>query len=201
MDCSSDWKAEKCQLRNRLERGLIAQEDSEQGQGLLLTAYADPVMSNYTIDHIVEPDFEVWAALWRKYLEFYNTSLPEAQYHKTFARLTAASSGGRVAQDPAKLYGLLLRDEEGTVQGLAHFLYHGSSWTDLPHCYLNDLFVNPTSRKSGYGKALIKKVQEHAKIDGKAARLYWTTAPDNLTARRLYDSIASTNRVAYRIDL
>lgn len=151
----------------------------------------------YLIEAINEHDFEIWAVLWRKYLEFYNTSVADSQYRATFDRLIRDSS----LSDPTKLYGLLVRDQDGNAQGLAHFLYHGSAWTNKPHCYLNDLYVNPEAQKSGYGKALVKKVEEIAKKDGDAARLYWTTSPDNVTARRVYDSIATTNRVAYRIDL
>jgi len=32
-----------------------------------------------------------------------------------------------------------------------------------------------------------------------APRLYWTTTPDNATARALYDSVAITDRVQYKI--
>ena len=32
-------------------------------------------------------------------------------------------------------------------------------------------------------------------------RLYWTTAPDNETARKLYDKVAITDRVQYKIFL
>jgi RimJ/RimL family protein N-acetyltransferase len=48
---------------------------------------------------------------------------------------------------------------------------------------------------------LIEAVQEEAKAKLGCSRVYWLTAPDNAAARRLYDKVAVTNRVAYKIDL
>jgi ribosomal protein S18 acetylase RimI-like enzyme len=52
--------------------------------------------------------------------------------------------------------------------------------------------------RSGVGKALIKEVENIARTAG-SQRLYWLTAPDNVLARRLYDSLAMTDRVQYKI--
>jgi GNAT superfamily N-acetyltransferase len=48
------------------------------------------------------------------------------------------------------------------------------------------------------GRALIKELENIALAKG-SKRLYWTTAPDNETARRLYDKVAITDRVQYKI--
>jgi GNAT superfamily N-acetyltransferase len=55
-------------------------------------------------------------------------------------------------------------------------------------------------RCKGVGRALIKAVEDIAIAKG-SKRLYWTTAPDNELARTLYDKIAITNRVEYKIYL
>jgi ribosomal protein S18 acetylase RimI-like enzyme len=141
---------------------------------------------------ITADDYLSWSTLWRRYLEFYNTTLPESQYLDTFSRLTSPSGD---------LHGiLLLHPETEQPIGLAHFLYHSNAWTSLPHCYLNDLYVDPESRGSGYGKALIMAVKAESQKKG-CQRLYWSTAPDNEAARRLYDKVATTNRVLYKMDL
>ena len=97
------------------------------------------------------------------------------------------------------MYGLLA-EHDGKIVGLAHYLYRPSTWAVSDFCYLEDLFVDPTVRGKGVGRALINTLGEIASKAG-AERLYWTTAPDNTTARRLYDSLATTNRVQYRIPL
>jgi len=45
---------------------------------------------------------------------------------------------------------------------------------------------------------LIAELEQIAREKG-APRLYWTTAPDNTTARALYDSVAITDRVQCKI--
>jgi GNAT superfamily N-acetyltransferase len=60
--------------------------------------------------------------------------------------------------------------------------------------------VDPKVRGSGVGRALIKAVEEIAIATG-SKRRYWTTAPDNETARKLYDKVAINNRVQYKIYL
>jgi GNAT superfamily N-acetyltransferase len=52
---------------------------------------------------------------------------------------------------------------------------------------LNDLYVEPGERGRGVGRALIEASTAVARERG-AERLEWTTAPDNATAQRLYDS-------------
>jgi GNAT superfamily N-acetyltransferase len=169
------------------------------------------------IDHTT--DYEQWHALWKAYLEFYNTTLPEEQYRDAFRRLVDPKGdlGGFV---------LVLTDDEVEngdddqeddkaedketskptkyrYIGLAHYLSHTSAWAPAStrHCYLNDLYVDPAVRGMGGGRELIEAVREEAKAKLGCSRVYWLTAPDNVAARRLYDKVAVTNRVAYKIDL
>lgn len=140
-------------------------------------------------------DFGQWSRLWRAYLEFYRTTLPEEQYRDTFDRLV----------DPdGDLGGFVLVDDHnnGILIGLTHYLYHTSAWAPAKtrQCYLNDLYVDPATRGSGGGRRLIEAVEREARTRG-CSRVYWLTAPDNLAARKLYDAMAVTNRVAYKIDL
>ena len=82
--------------------------------------------------------------------------------------------------------------------GLAHFLFRPSTWSPIDFCYLEDLFVSPERRGRGVGQALMAELEQIAREKG-ASQLYWTTAPDNATARVLYDSVAITDRVQYKI--
>ena len=119
-----------------------------------------------------------WAELWRAYLAFYETVLPDEQYEDTWARLL----------HNAPLHGLAAR-HGGQIVGITHFLFHASAWTPTPVCYLQDLFVDPVARRGGIGRRLIEAVADRARTQA-STRLYWMTQADNAVARGLYDKIA-----------
>jgi hypothetical protein len=73
-------------------------------------------------------DFDEWSYVWRQYLAFYNTELPESQYQDTFSR---------IIQPDGNLEAFILKDDDGKIVGLSHYLYHQSSWTSSSVCYLN----------------------------------------------------------------
>jgi len=137
----------------------------------------------------LEPDDEpVWRLLWRDYLAFYETVLPELVYETAFARLTDPE-----VEDYAGL--LALRD--GAPVGLAHYIFHRHGWHVADVCYLQDLYVVPAGRGTGAGRALIEAVYAEADAVG-AAGVYWLTQEFNVAARHLYDRIGkSTPFVKY----
>lgn len=81
-----------------------------------------------SIDTLQEGDYAQWSELWRQYLEFYKTTLPGSQYTNTWSRLL---------NPHGDLHAFVLRDNEGRLIGLAHYLFHTGSWSDKPVCYLN----------------------------------------------------------------
>jgi GNAT superfamily N-acetyltransferase len=120
-----------------------------------------------------------WDVLWRGYLDFYRTSVPKEVYDTTWARL----------HDPAEPMHLLGGTLDGTLVGIVHYIYHRSCWTVGDYCYLQDLFVAESARKSGLGRALIEAVYREARAAG-ASRVHWLTHETNATARALYDTLA-----------
>jgi GNAT superfamily N-acetyltransferase len=78
---------------------------------------------------------------------------------------------------------------DGKLVGIVHYLFHRSFWTIGDYCYLQDLFVAPSQRGSGVGRALIEAVEKAARAAG-ASRVHWLTKEDNATARALYDRLA-----------
>lgn len=132
------------------------------------------------IRQVQQGDFQVWSDLWRDYLAFYETEKP-AEIH---------ALGWKRIMDPGeKMHSVLAFDGDRAV-GLANYLFHRSFWEAEDKCYLNDLFVRPESRGKGAGRALIESVAQEAKT-ADASQLWWFTAENNLTARRLYDSLAT----------
>ncbi|RZS82142.1 ribosomal protein S18 acetylase RimI-like enzyme [Phyllobacterium myrsinacearum] len=128
---------------------------------------------------IAATDEPEWRRLWTAYLTFYETTVPEDVYRTTFARLL---SGGEHE------YRGFLAVLDGKPVGLAHYLFHRHCWTVNDTCYLQDLYADPEVRGQGIGRALIEAVHAEATRAG-SQYVYWTTAHDNTTARKLYDRI------------
>lgn len=122
-----------------------------------------------------------WRWLWTAYLAFYETTLPDAVFDTTFARLL----------DPARPeQNALVAELDGRLVGLVHYIYHAHNWRAEDVCYLQDLYVDPETRGTGAGRALIEAVYRAADANGTPA-VYWLTQEFNTTARQLYDRIAT----------
>ncbi|WP_425098389.1 N-acetyltransferase family protein [Tropicibacter sp. S64] len=126
-------------------------------------------------------DEEQWRALWTGYLTFYESSVREAVYQSTFARL--------LGDDPQDFHGLVA-EVDGKVAGLVHYLFHRHCWRVENVCYLQDLYADPSVRGKGVGRALIEAVYAAADAAG-APTVYWLTQEFNSTARQLYDRIGT----------
>ncbi len=78
--------------------------------------------------------------------------------------------------------------ENGRLVGHTCLYWHHNSLIAADTVLMYDLFVVPETRGRGVGRALIEAAADVARERG-AALLEWTTAPDNHTAQRLYDSL------------
>jgi GNAT superfamily N-acetyltransferase len=141
-------------------------------------------MSGIVVTELRETDRQRWGELWRGYLDFYETSLPDAIYAHTWQRL--------MAPGPIYGFGARLGDASAPLIGITHYLFHDHAWSPKQVCYLQDLFVDASVRGEGAGRALIDKVGRVAR-ERDCLRLYWTTKQDNATARLLYDRLARFN--------
>ena len=126
-------------------------------------------------------DGSAWKGLWKDYLSFYDTSVPDAIFISTFARL--------LGDDPRD-FNALVAEYDGQVVGLVHYLYHRHAWKIEDVCYLQDLYAAPDVRGIGVGRALIEAVYKAADENG-TPTVYWLTQDFNDTARRLYDRIGA----------
>ncbi len=146
---------------------------------------------NLKIRELKETDKDRWLELWAGYLEFYKSNLSPEQTEFTWKRLI---------NNEQKMYGFVAENENGVI-GFTHCLFRPSTWTETDYCYLEDLFVDPSIRGKGVGRALMNRVIELAKAKN-SKRVYWTTQEFNKTARVLYDSITSVSEfVQYRLPL
>lgn len=89
-----------------------------------------------SIGTLKDGDYAEWSKVWEQYLAFYETTLPESQYKDTWSRIMAPDGN---------LEAIVIRDEEGKILGLSHYLFHQSSWTDKSVCYLNGTRTTPTN--------------------------------------------------------
>lgn len=128
-------------------------------------------------------DYDMWLPLWDGYNAFYGRSGPTA-----LPGDVTATTWNRFfdAYEPVSA---LVAEQNGQLLGLVHYLYHRSTTSIAPTCYLQDLFTSEAARGKGIGRALIEGVHERARAAG-ASRVYWLTHETNTTAMQLYDKLA-----------
>ncbi|KAI1050797.1 hypothetical protein LB507_009318 [Fusarium sp. FIESC RH6] len=150
--------------------------------------------ATYQIERPVRADFEEWAKLFRAYIDFYKSSIDEGQYARTFDRIMEQKNG---------LQALVVQKVSGkekSLVGIAHFFPEQSPWSEKEILLLNDLFVDPSVRGEGLGRKLTQAVADVGREMG-CMRVQWVTKHDNATARKLYDTMAETQFVQYRMPL
>jgi GNAT superfamily N-acetyltransferase len=134
-----------------------------------------------TVRPLQQSDETEWRTLWTVYLQFYETSVPEQVYVTTFGRL--------VDPDVPAQFGLIA-EADGQAIGLVHVILHPHNWRVEDVCYLQDLYVVPEARGTGAGRSLIEAVYAAADANGTPS-VYWLTQDFNMSARQLYDRIAT----------
>ena len=137
-------------------------------------------------------DHSQWLALWNGYNAFYGREGPRALAPEV------TETTWRRLFDPNEPVHSLVAEQDGELIGLAHFLFHRSTTSIAPICYLQDLFTLEAARGRGVATALVEKAADEAKAQG-SQRIYWQTHETNDRARRLYDRIAERSGfIVYR---
>ncbi|HMQ32547.1 MAG TPA: GNAT family N-acetyltransferase [Chloroflexaceae bacterium] len=145
-------------------------------------------MTSTEVRSLTPADREDWEPLWAGYQSFYQTQIPAETTGETWRRF----------HDPLVPMHALGAFHEGRLVGIVHYLFHHSTWTAGPYCYLQDLFTAPEARGRGVGRALIEAVAAAARAAG-ASRVYWLTHETNAQAMALYDQVATRSGfVQYR---
>jgi GNAT superfamily N-acetyltransferase len=127
---------------------------------------------------IAGEEFEELLPLIAAYQRFYEVAKVDDDRNRAFFRRFLAPS-----ED-----GLLLGARgEGRLLGYACLYWHFSSLEATECVLMNDLFVDESARGRGVGRALIEASADVAR-ERNVPFVEWSTAPDNHTAQRLYDS-------------
>lgn len=140
--------------------------------------YGEQMPAKVEIAPIAPEELEELLPLIAAYQRFYEVEDINDDRNRTFFRRFLAPS-----ED-----GLLLgaRSEERLV-GYACLYWHFSSLEACESVLMNDLYVDESTRGQGVGRALIAAAAAVAR-EREVPFVEWSTAPDNETAQRLYDS-------------
>lgn len=138
------------------------------------------------IKAVANRDFDVWLALRKGCQRFYEVDIRDSVTLRTWARLL----------DPVEPMCAALAMAGRRKLGLAHSIYHRSTWTTGDYCYLQDLFVACEARGGGVGRALIEHVYAEARRRG-ASGVYWSTHESDNNAMQLYDRVAERSGVRF----
>jgi len=120
-----------------------------------------------------------WSALYAGYREFYGEPDDPSKVQAAW----------RMLFDPATGLEGLVAVHEGRVVGLANWREFPDQLSASTGIFLDDLFVSPAARGQGAGEQLVEALAQVARHRGIGV-VRWITAPDNATARRLYDRVA-----------
>ena len=140
-----------------------------------------------------QDDFDGWQHLYRGYADFYKVPMNEKILDTLWGWI----------HDPAHEINCLLAFIAGHEHpaGLAHVRRMPSPLRGTEVGFLDDLFVDPSSRGNRAGKALFEALEDHARSKGWPL-IRWITADDNYRARGLYDQLAwKTMWNTYQMDI
>src|ERR1700675_1250624 len=96
----------------------------------------------------------------------------------------------------------IIADDDGEPVGFALFFHSFSSFLARPGLYLEDLFVLPTHRGHGVGRALLSHLARLA-VERGCGRLEWAVLNWNKDAIRFYERLGArpnSEWTVYRLD-
>jgi len=83
---------------------------------------------------------------------------------------------------------VLIAEWQGEPAGFALYFFNFSTFVGRPGLYLEDLFVRPSHRKHGIGRALLRELARIAEKRG-CGRMEWAVLDWNEPALRFYKSL------------
>jgi len=139
---------------------------------------------------VEKSDQSAWASLFERYAQFYKVPLSQNSKRQVWEWIFNT--------DEAFWCDLAI-NAQGDAVGFVQYQLMHRSLSGSKVCYLSDLFVEPSQRKSGTGRALIDHVMSFATTN-KIENVRWLTQESNATAKSLYDTyIAQSEFVLYSV--
>lgn len=140
-----------------------------------------PAPPGITVGPLRSGERAPWEGLFRAYCAFYGVEATHLHADRVWNWI----------HDPASTTGCLLaRLADGVPVGLAHFRTWQWPLRGEIACFLDDLYVVPSQRRRGAGRALLTELDAVAQANGWTV-IRWITRGDNETARRLYERVAT----------
>ncbi len=96
----------------------------------------------------------------------------------------------------------LICEANGEAIGYAVYFYNYSTWLGRNGIYLEDLYVSPSNRGSGAGKALLQHIARIAVAEG-CGRFEWSVLDWNTPAIDFYEAVGAKPQsewTVYRLD-
>jgi GNAT superfamily N-acetyltransferase len=94
----------------------------------------------------------------------------------------------REIESPNPVIHVLIAEWDGSPCGFALYFFNFSTFVGRPGLYLEDLFVRPTQRNHGIGRALLRALARIASQRG-CGRMEWAVLDWNEPALRFYKSL------------
>jgi GNAT superfamily N-acetyltransferase len=116
-----------------------------------------------------------------------------AEYERSLEEVEATEEALRrdlfEAADP-RVSALIAENERGEAVGFAVWFLSYSTWAGRHGIYLEDLYVTPSARGGGYGKALLRELARIA-VERGYGRFEWAVLDWNEPAINVYKSIGA----------
>jgi len=147
-------------------------------------------MTSIKIRPVSESERSQWEQMFQAYAEFYKTTIPEGGFDRVWQWVF----------DPANDFWCdIAENDKGQLIGFTQYQLMHRSLGGSMVCYLSDLYVEPSVRGSGTGRAMIDHVLAFAKNKGLPG-VRWLTQEFNYPARMLYDSYGpKTDFILYNV--
>ncbi len=113
--------------------------------------------------------------------------LAEYEREPDAVEVTEATLRAQIAE-PAPPFECLLAEEDGAPLGMALFFHTYSTWRGRRGIHLEDLWVTPSARRRGVGRALLARLAAVATERG-CARLEWAVLDWNELALSFYRGV------------
>ncbi len=138
-------------------------------------------MTNFTIRAGRETDVPVILSLIRELAEYERE--PEAVVATEKGLLEVLFGSQRSAE-------VLIALEGDNPVGFAVYFFSFSTWLGRPGLYLEDLFIRPSARRKGYGRALLERLAQIARAR-ECGRMEWAVLNWNEPAIQFYKELGA----------